>query len=362
MDLSNGFLPERRKLLWGINVIPAKELQIFIILFQFSDLFSQHGRKGQGFVLPEGITGAKPQHSHKQCKQQPDSVHLVQPLHLPFQFHQGRSSPDRVMGHIQFRKLLIVNQPVINGIYGILLSQPVQPHCSLPAGGNYSWVPAVPVSCEHITQRLQIPTEGGIAGSCGQSLVHIPSQHIPVGHAAVLPYPIPLLLTAVEGGSFHHGLPSLPADGIRYFSQPVMIRYMVLKLSAVPEGYGIDHEVIVQGIRVQVGGNDNLIFLPPHPPGCFHADGMGLLRSHLTGLEALVAVISNIAAQLAKLPLGGHHCTIRVMLGAVDGADIHLPVCFGVVPHIGQGPGKVIVQILGIRSLVRVFRIVDNVF
>lgn len=68
VDLPNDFLPERRKLLCGIDVIPAKELQIFIILFQFSDLFSQHGRKGQGFVLPEGITGAKPQHGHKQFK------------------------------------------------------------------------------------------------------------------------------------------------------------------------------------------------------------------------------------------------------------------------------------------------------
>ena len=72
-------------------------------------------------------------------------------------------------------------------------------------------------------------------------------------------------------------------------------------------------------------------------------------------------MIGDIAAHLSKLPLGGHHRPIGVMLGAVDGADIHLLVCLFIVLRVTQRPAQIIVQILLVGGLIRVFRIVDDI-
>lgn len=73
-------------------------------------------------------------------------------------------------------------------------------------------------------------------------------------------------------------------------------------------------------------------------------------------------MIGYIPAQLPKAALGGHHVPVRVLLGAVDGADEHPSVGFAIVFCISQNPAQIIVQILWIGGLVRVFGVVDHIF
>ena len=79
--------------------------------------------------------------------------------------------------------------------------------------------------------------------------------------------------------------------------------------------------MVVDVVCVQVGGDHDLIVIAPHAPCGFHADGVCFFRCHLTGLKALVSVISHIAAQLSIAPLGVHHGFVGQLLGTVDGTD-----------------------------------------
>ena len=72
-------------------------------------------------------------------------------------------------------------------------------------------------------------------------------------------------------------------------------------------------------------------------------------------------MVGHIPAQLPKAALGSHHVPVRVLLGAVDGADKHPSVGFLIVFCISQNPVQIIVQILRIGGLVRVFSVVDHI-
>ena len=112
---------------------------------------------------------------------------------------------------------------------------------------------------------------------------------------------------------------------------------MVFKLSAGAEGYGVHDDVIVDVIRIQVGCDHDFIVNTPHAPCGFHADGVCLLRCHLTSLKALVSVVGHIPTQLAVATLGIHHGFICQLLGAVNGTDIHFLIGLFVIGSIAQG-------------------------
>lgn len=120
--------------------------------------------------------------------------------------------------------------------------------------------------------------------------------------------------------------------------------------------------MVVQRICVQMGGNYDLIILAPHLLCCFHPYLMRFLRRYLTGFEALISMVSHIPTHLSKLPLGGKHSPIGVVLGAVDGADIHLLIRLFIVLGVAQCTVEIIVQILLAGGFVRIFRIVDDTF
>ena len=120
--------------------------------------------------------------------------------------------------------------------------------------------------------------------------------------------------------------------------------------------------MIMHILRIQMGSDDDLIFVTPHLPCRFQADGMGFFRRDLAGFEALESMVGHIPTQLAKAALGSHHVPIRVLFGAVDGADEHPSVGFLIIFCICQNPVQIIVQILGIGGLVRVFGVVDHIF
>lgn len=95
--------------------------------------------------------------------------------------------------------------------------------------------------------------------------------------------------------------------------------------------------------------------IPPQPPGQFHADLMGLLRRDLAGSEGLVAVVGDNPALLALLLFHHLHFIPGDLRGAVDTADIVLPlrlvVLGGVVHYVPEA-----LQVLGGKG--GVFRLV----
>ena len=119
--------------------------------------------------------------------------------------------------------------------------------------------------------------------------------------------------------------------------------------------------MVVDIIRIQVGSDYDLIVIAPHPPRGFHADGVCLLRCHLTSLKALVSVVGHIPTQLAVAALGVHHSFISQLLGAVDGTDIHFLIGLFVIGSIAQGAVQILVQEFPVGGLVRVLRIVDGI-
>ena len=182
-----------------------------------------------------------------------------------------------------------------------------------------------------------------------------------MGHTAILVDPVCAFLTAVEFCVRQHRLSILLANNIRDFPQAVVVRNMVFKLPASAERHGVHDDVIVDIVCVQVGGDHDLIVIAPHPSDSFHADGVCLLRCHLTGLKALVSVISHIAAQLSIAALGVHHGFIGQLLRAVDSADIHFLIGLFVIGSITQSAVQILIQVLPVGGLIRVFRIVDGI-
>ena len=154
----------------------------------------------------------------------------------------------------------------------------------------------------------------------------------------------------------------LPADLIRDLPQTNMVPDMVLEFLSVPEGHCVDNHVIVDGVCVQVGGDDHLILVTPHTPGCFNSNLMRLLRRDLSGLKALKPVIGHVRSPETEAPLNGYHFFIGSVLGAVHAGDIHLAVGLVIVCHILQRLGQVVIQILSLRGFVRVVGVVDDGF
>ena len=65
--------------------------------------------------------------------------------------------------------------------------------------------------------------------------------------------------------------------------------------------------MIVEVNFIQVGADDHLVALAKQALGKRHADGVSLLRRHLTGRKGLDEMIPHYAAQLAESPLRGLH-------------------------------------------------------
>lgn len=78
--------------------------------------------------------------------------------------------------------------------------------------------------------------------------------------------------------------------------------------------------MIVEVNFIQVGADDHLVALTKQALGKRHADGVSLLRRHLTGGKGLDEVIPHYAAQLAKPLLRGLHlCKGGLTTFAIDG-------------------------------------------
>ena len=152
----------------------------------------------------------------------------------------------------------------------------------------------------------------------------------------------------------------LPADVIRDLPQPDVIADVVFILPSGLERDGIDDEVVVQRVRVEVRRDDDLILIAPHLSCGSEADPVALLRRDLAGTEALVAVVGDVAAVFSEAFLGGGHVLIGGLRIAVDRGDKELLVRLGIVLHVLECVGQVPVEELPVRGLVRVVGILDD--
>ena len=120
----------------------------------------------------------------------------------------------------------------------------------------------------------------------------------------------------------------------------------------------IDDEVVVQIIRIHMGGNQHLETLAPDLAGQCHADLMALLRGDLSLAEALVSVERHHTVRFTKAFLYSPHIFPCVVCPTMDAGDE-----LGALVQLGLGIVLCIVQRLGkgiVLGLVRVGGIIKD--
>ena len=116
--------------------------------------------------------------------------------------------------------------------------------------------------------------------------------------------------------------------------------------------------MVVQIIRVHVGGNQHLETPAPDLAGQCHTDLMALLRGDLSFAEALVGVERHHAVCFTKALLHSPHILPRMVCPAMDAGDK-----LGALVQLGLGIVLCVVQCLGkgiVFGLVRVGGIIKD--
>lgn len=132
----------------------------------------------------------------------------------------------------------------------------------------------------------------------------------------------------------------------------------LLVFLAVYIRYRIDNEVVVQVIRIHVGGDQHLKAPAPNLAGQCHANFVALLWSNLSFAEALVGVERHHAVCFTKAFLYSPHIFPRMVCPAMDAGDK-----LGALVQPGPGIVLRIVQRLGksiVFGLVRIGCIVKD--
>ena len=92
--------------------------------------------------------------------------------------------------------------------------------------------------------------------------------------------------------------------------------HIAAQLLSIQKRHGIDCDVVMQVVFIQMGADDNLEPFPEQPLGELHANGVGLFRGQLTRLERLDDVVALYAAHFVIAPLGALHVTAGVLHAA----------------------------------------------
>ena len=133
---------------------------------------------------------------------------------------------------------------------------------------------------------------------CGNGPVNVAPDHLGVGRLAVLFGGIDGVILSFALCLFDYGQPMLPAESVRDFTHLAVVRLAVVELVAVPEGNGIDYQVVVVDPCVAVGRHNHLEAVPPELLCKLYPDGVGRLCVDFSGLEGLIAVVTQPAVVL----------------------------------------------------------------
>ena len=159
-------------------------------------------------------------------------------------------------------------------------------------------------------------------------------------------------------GLLHHRQAVLPAQLVRCRPELGILTAALLVFLAVHIRYGIDNEVVVQIIRIHVGGDQHLETLAPDLACQRHADFVALLRGYLTFAEALIGMERHHTVCFTKAFLYSPHIFPRMICPAMDAGDK-----LGALVQLGLGIILRIVESLGkgiVFGLVRVGRVVKD--
>ena len=99
---------------------------------------------------------------------------------------------------------------------------------------------------------------------------------------------------------------------------PVVVLERIAEFSAVHKAYGIEQDMTVKMVVVQMGGNDSLVFVTQQPLGQLHSHLVGLHGRHLAGGVGMDDMVALHAAALAPAALGIHHVPVGGIQLAVD--------------------------------------------
>ena len=114
--------------------------------------------------------------------------------------------------------------------------------------------------------------------------------------------------------------------------------------------------MVMKGSSIEVGGDQHLVFIAPHPLCQLHAESMAKLRGDLTGLKALVGVVGHVTARLTEPLFGRLHFLESGAPVAVHAGDEHGPflafnglfLVSGVVENAPQIRIDGLIRVLGV--------------
>ena len=238
---------------------------------------------------------------------------------------------------------IVSPKSVVYGSEIVFFSQPIKTNRSATISCPDCCIPTVWIRAEDVSLSVQRSVK--ILGGAG----------VLAGLVDGLPHP------GIPRGFFGFGLLNdrqavLPAQLVRCRPELGILTAALLVLFAIYIGHGIDNEVVVQIIRVHVGGNQHLETLAPNPAGQRHANLMALLWSDLTLAEALVGVERYHSVRLTKAFLYRPHIFPRVIHTEMDAGDklgAFVQRGFGIIFRVVESLSKGIVF-----GFVRVGRII----
>ena len=155
-----------------------------------------------------------------------------------------------------------------------------------------------------------------------------------------------------------------PAQLIGALAKQSKIGFVVVVMFPVHKRDRVHNKVIVQAVRIQMGSNDYLKPVAPHPLGKSDSDFVCLFGCNLSRFKTLEPVIADDLTFIIPLCFGDHHFLSGRSRITVDTRDkktlLRLILIGRIFHHIHQSL-KVCFRIIGIGSLFRVFGIVNRV-
>ena len=176
-----------------------------------------------------------------------------------------------------------------------------------------------------ILHRISLPPKGGQEGVKGKALLDsgvyvLADQAGDSGPAPALRVPLGVVFPLALG--LDDGQAIVPAHGVGGAPHLAEVALKVAPvLLSVHKGDGVENDVTVIVLPVQVGGHHGLIAVPQQAAGKLHPGGVGLLRRHLAGGVGVDDVVAQDAALFVPATLGGLHFLKRGAGLTVDAGD-----------------------------------------
>ena len=183
-----------------------------------------------------------------------------------------------------------------------------------------------------------------------------------MGDISAFLHPVIFLAADGEFTGWQNTFSLLQTNRIRNFPEFIVIGNMVFELPAGAKRHGVDYNMVVEIVCIQMGGDYDFIISAPHSSGSFQTDFVSLLRGDLSGAETLKSVVRHIPTQFSVSAFGCRHIRIGLLRGPVDGGNKHLLVSLVIVFRIAECLVEIVIQKLSIYGFIWIFSMIDDLF